>query len=299
MAGPKPNPDMPDSVLKDYMEASEIADKSPRAAAALLRLVAEKLCHEVVKDNSKTLDECIDLLVKQGKITDEIRQALDTVRVYGNHSVHLGELSLDDKPDTVNLLFALVNLICNATITQSRMVEEAFPGHPGKGPSQEQQARQQAVISQGEHEMKDGQIMCRNPDCTTQGFWPSWHTDAIQSPNPQRSKTQQKGTAHSTTCPSCGHLHVALSTALGGVYDHNQTLVFPLAEEDAIEVVVWIVVNFYAAQDTEEEKEEKASKLREWLQGLWQTAKDPSKANAAFQLGKGVAKLLGGDSNPS
>ena len=128
--GPKPNPDMPESVLKDYMEASAIADQSPRAAAALLRLAAEKLCLETV--NGKSLDNSIDLLVKQGKITDETRQALDVVRVYGNNAVHPGVLSLDDKPDTVDSLFKLVNLICLATITQSRMVEEMFKGLPAK-----------------------------------------------------------------------------------------------------------------------------------------------------------------------
>ena len=123
---------MPDSVLKDYMEASEIADKSPRAAAALLRLAVQRLCHVAVGDKSekKSLDDCIESLV--GRISEQAKMALDVVRVYGNHAVHPGEISLDDKPDTVDSLFRLVNLICHATISQARMVDEMFKSLPAK-----------------------------------------------------------------------------------------------------------------------------------------------------------------------
>ena len=123
---------MPDSIRKDYMEASTIAAESPRAAAALLRLVVEKLCHRAVNDESKSLNDCIKQLVRDGSFSERIQKAADVVRIVGNNAVHPGEISLDDDLDTVDSLFKLVNLICHDTITQPRMVNEMYASLPAK-----------------------------------------------------------------------------------------------------------------------------------------------------------------------
>ncbi|MDU8911429.1 hypothetical protein [Aestuariicoccus sp. MJ-SS9] len=44
---PAANPDMPDDIRRDYDEASTILDRSPRGAAALIRLAIQKLCKEL------------------------------------------------------------------------------------------------------------------------------------------------------------------------------------------------------------------------------------------------------------
>lgn len=51
---PFPNADMPLSVKAIYQEAASIQQKSPRGAAALLRLAIQLLCKELVESQEKT-----------------------------------------------------------------------------------------------------------------------------------------------------------------------------------------------------------------------------------------------------
>ncbi len=48
-----PHPDMPEEIKKDYNEARDVVDISPRAASALLRLVIEKLCNILAEKEEK------------------------------------------------------------------------------------------------------------------------------------------------------------------------------------------------------------------------------------------------------
>jgi hypothetical protein len=52
------------------------------------------------------------------------------VRVVGNNAVHPGEITVEDKPNTVVALFGLVNLIVENQITQPRHVSELFSELP-------------------------------------------------------------------------------------------------------------------------------------------------------------------------
>src|SRR5687767_844764 len=62
---PFPNPEMPESVKKLYMEASAVHMKSPRGAAALLRLGIQVLCKEL-GESGKNINDDIASLVKKG-----------------------------------------------------------------------------------------------------------------------------------------------------------------------------------------------------------------------------------------
>src|SRR5690606_9909008 len=102
---PFPNPEMPDNVLKLYREAASIHSKSPRGAAALLRLAIQVLTKEL-GETGNNINADIGNLVKKG-LPIIVQQSLDIVRVTGNDAVHPGQIDTDN-PDTVSQLFDLV-----------------------------------------------------------------------------------------------------------------------------------------------------------------------------------------------
>lgn len=122
-----PNEDMPDEVRQDYMEAGLIVEKSPRAAAALLRLAIEKLCKHLGEKGK--INDMIGNLVKKG-LSLQVQKALDTVRVVGNDSVHAGQIDLRDDKETVYKLFKLVNFICDKMITEPKYISDTFDSLP-------------------------------------------------------------------------------------------------------------------------------------------------------------------------
>jgi hypothetical protein len=121
---PLPSEDMPKNVKDDFLEARNIVNSSPRAAAALLRLAIQKLMPHLGKTKGKIDDDIADL-VKDG-MSATIQKALDTVRVIGNNAVHPGEIDLKDDNETAVALFGLVNMIVDAMITQPKEVEQLF-----------------------------------------------------------------------------------------------------------------------------------------------------------------------------
>lgn len=126
----QPNEDLPESVRKDYQEAADIVSRSPRGAAALLRLAIQKLCDELVEDEGD-LNIKIGKLVKRG-LNKKIQQALDIVRVVGNNAVHPGQIDLDDRPEIAHQLFVLVNMIAQQMITEPAEVDVMFESLPAR-----------------------------------------------------------------------------------------------------------------------------------------------------------------------
>lgn len=124
------NPDLPADVLADYNEAKDIVNISPRGAAALLRLGLQKLCGHL-GEKGKNINDDIANLVKKG-LPVQLQQALDSVRVIGNHAVHPGQIDLNDKPETAFALFSFVNIICDYFITQPKKIAEVFGNIPDK-----------------------------------------------------------------------------------------------------------------------------------------------------------------------
>ena len=125
---PPPNQDLPDDIKRDYEEAGAVVGRSPRGAAALLRLCIEKLCANL-GDPKRSLDKNIGTLVAEG-LDKKVQRALDIVRVVGNSAVHPGTLDVKDDIITARTLFDLVNLIANTMISQQRDIDEMYDTLP-------------------------------------------------------------------------------------------------------------------------------------------------------------------------
>lgn len=120
--GEEPNSDLPEDVKLDFEEARTILELSPRGAAALIRLCIQKLCKHL-GGKGRDLDADIGMLVSKG-LPEEVKQALDVVRVIGGEAVHPGQINLNDNRDVAAKLFTLVNMIADRMITKPTELEK-------------------------------------------------------------------------------------------------------------------------------------------------------------------------------
>jgi hypothetical protein len=123
-----PNDDLSDEIKRDYGEAASIVTKSPRGAAALLRLCIQKLCKQLGEEG-RNIDKDIGSLVQKG-LDVRVQRALDTVRVIGNEAVHPGEVDLHDDVETAGQLFVVVNAIADQMITQPKLRDALYEKLP-------------------------------------------------------------------------------------------------------------------------------------------------------------------------
>lgn len=126
--GVLPNSDLPDELVADFEEARAIVGNSPRGAAALMRLVIQKLCAHL-GERGKNIDDDIAHLVSKG-LNPLVQKALDVVRVVGNEAVHPGTIDFKDDRDTALRLFGLVNAIADQMITHPKAVKEMYDQLP-------------------------------------------------------------------------------------------------------------------------------------------------------------------------
>lgn len=119
-----PNADLNLDIQTDYAEAVSIVHKSPRGAAALLRLAIQKLCKQL-GEKGENLNTDIGNLVKK-HLPIRVQQSLDSLRVIGNEAVRPGELDLKDDIETSNSLFKLVNFIAEKMITEQKEIEAIY-----------------------------------------------------------------------------------------------------------------------------------------------------------------------------
>jgi len=121
--------DLPDELKEDFEEARSIYRLSPRGAAALLRLVLQKLL-PILGATKSDINAGIEELVAAGKIKSQIQQALDVVRVVGNESVHPGQMDIRDDRETAIALFRIINLVVETEITEPKRLAALYESLP-------------------------------------------------------------------------------------------------------------------------------------------------------------------------
>ncbi|WP_232444987.1 DUF4145 domain-containing protein [Neisseria flavescens] len=128
-SAPLPAEDMPEYVKKDYEEAARIFIKSPRGAAALLRLGLQKLCIHL-GEKGKNINDDIRSLVEKKVLSGQVIKVADTLRITGNNAVHPGQISDKDFDRVAGKMFDLINAIVEETITKPKMWNNLYEQMP-------------------------------------------------------------------------------------------------------------------------------------------------------------------------
>jgi Domain of unknown function (DUF4145) len=126
--GRRPTNDMPTDVAVLYEEARDIAQRSPRGAATLLRVALELLVNELVT-GTDSLNDKIGTLVRDG-LSVQVQRAMDSARVFGNEGAHPGELDLSDTLQTTDTLFDIINFIVQQVITDKAAINDLYARLP-------------------------------------------------------------------------------------------------------------------------------------------------------------------------
>ena len=124
--------DMPEHVKSIYEEAVNVAELSPRAACALLRVALEKLLGYVgdsyeafAQIKGKKLNEAIGILVDLG-VSSRLQKALDVIRCRGNCAVHGGEIIMSDSLENVKELFEIMEIAIDELIVRTEKIQRNY-----------------------------------------------------------------------------------------------------------------------------------------------------------------------------
>jgi hypothetical protein len=123
-----PNEGLTEEIKGLYNEAALILNHSPRAAAALLRLTLQLLLVSL-GGQGKHIDADIKIIVANG-VDPQVQKAMDIVRIFGNNSVHPGEIMLNEDPGLVQNMFELINFIATKMITSKKEIDNLFDNLP-------------------------------------------------------------------------------------------------------------------------------------------------------------------------
>jgi hypothetical protein len=135
--GPPPSPDLPDTALELYEEGRQVAERSRRAGAALLRAALERLVKQL-QPEGRTLNDKIGLLLPN--VSAGLGMALDVLRDTGNGVLHdevpdgVAALVVDESASSSSQVFDylcdVVNRLTDELITRPKQDAEMFAKIP-------------------------------------------------------------------------------------------------------------------------------------------------------------------------
>lgn len=125
--GEPPHARMPQELLGLYDEAREVAGASPRASAALLRLLTETLLRDIAESPNGNLNDLIGQLVQEQKLDEQTRKIADYLRITGNNAVHPGQIVADDDAQRrASMMFPFVNALVQRLIADPAEIAEIY-----------------------------------------------------------------------------------------------------------------------------------------------------------------------------
>lgn len=115
---PPPHIDLPNECITDYNEARDIVARSPRAAAALLRLCLKNLMGFLGDSRNNVSDDMVSLV--KNSLPVEVRKGLDFCGLDGNNGAYPGGIVSNDGPEIAKNLFEVINLIVEYRISRKK-----------------------------------------------------------------------------------------------------------------------------------------------------------------------------------
>ena len=148
---PSPVVSMPADVKEYFLEAREVFNASPRAAAALLRLALQQLVVHL-GGRGKNLNRDVVRLARKG-LPPLIQEALVSVRFIGSDAEYPGKISSKDDTHVAIALFDLVNMIVEIMLARPEKVD----GTCGKSDAQKSytRKRKRSKIPRKKREQKE------------------------------------------------------------------------------------------------------------------------------------------------
>ena len=80
--------EVPDPYKRDFIEACDVIESSPKASAALSRRNLQAILRECARTKKRELAEQIDEVIAVGHLPTHIQESLDAVRTVGNFAAH-------------------------------------------------------------------------------------------------------------------------------------------------------------------------------------------------------------------
>lgn len=122
---PLAHEDMPEDVKEVYDKARAVFPFSHEASSAMLRSALEQLLNHL-DPSSNNLSKKLDRLIQKGTLPEPVIQAMDSIRLIGNDAIHPGKIQWDEPQEIALLLFELMNMIVEETITKPNKVRHLY-----------------------------------------------------------------------------------------------------------------------------------------------------------------------------